>query len=563
MRGRSLAAFGPLGPAEQVLLDGLPVGRFDLVDGGGLPAPDDPRRIIRADLLRLLILGAPDAPQAHEKGVRVSGAIIRGALDLEGCRVPRDIGLVDCLFENALVLRSAVIDTLFLDGSRLPALLGERLEARGDVLLRQTRVDGPTLLPGARLGGGLIADGATLQRRDDLALDLSNADLRGAVSLKGAVVDGRTALGGARLAADLVAVGAALTAAEAVALDAEGAAIRGDVLLRHVRIHGEARFDGARCDGYCDLTGGTFSAPGAAAFSLIGAAVSGPLILREGARIGGLLDLRGATVGAMVDDPACWPGPGDLALDRCRYGGFLGAPTDAATRLRWLALQAPGRWGEDFWPQPYRRLADALDDMGHNEDADRVLFEKERLQRRARRLRARSRGARAALWLRDGALRVTVGYGRRSLLVLLWLAALWAGGAGVLEYAWRAEAMRPNMPFILRAPEWLQCAVEADASISVPSLSEERPGLAGPGESQLDCYLRQPEATAYPAFNPLMFALDALLPAVDTGQRGFWSPDTRSPVGWLAKGVVYLLTMSGWVLGLLAVAAFSGLVRSR
>ncbi len=39
------------------------------------------------------------------------------------------------------------------------------------------------------------------------------------------------------------------------------------------------------------------------------------------------------------------------------------------------------------------RLAAALDDMGHNEDADRVIFEKERLQRRARRLRARSRAA--------------------------------------------------------------------------------------------------------------------------------------------------------------------------
>ena len=94
-------------------------------------------------------------------------------------------------------------------------------------------------------------------------------------------------------------------------------------------------------------------------------------------------------------------------------------------------------------------------------------------------------------------------------------------------------------------------------------MAENRPGLAGPGESQLDCYLRQPEAAAYPAFNPLMFAVDALLPAVDTGQRGFWSPDTRTPVGAVVKGVVYLLTLSGWVLGLLAVAGVSGLVRSR
>jgi hypothetical protein len=563
MSGRSLAAFGPLAPAEQVLLDGLSDGRFDLVDGGDLPAPDDPRRVIRADLLRLLILGAPDAPQAHEKGVRVCGAIIRGVLDLEGCRIPRDIGLVDCLFEDALVMRSAVIDTLFLDGSRLTAILAERLETRGDVFLRHASVSGPTLVPGGRLGGGLIADGATLTRAGAVVLDLSNVDLRGDFSLKGASVEGRIDLGGARLAADLVAVGAVIAAPEAVSLYAEGASVRGDVLLRHARIAGETRFDGARCEGALDMTGASLSAPGEAAFSLVGASIKGALVLREGARIDGLLDLRGATVGAMVDDPACWPGPGDLALDRCLYGGFLAAPADAATRLRWLALQTPQRWREDFWPQPYRHLAAVLDGMGHNEDADRVLLENERLLRRARRARARGGAERLTLWLRDGFLRITVGYGRRSLLVLVWLAALWAAGAGALDYAWRAEAMRPNLPFVLRSPEWLQCGVEVGASVIPPSLAEARPGLAAAGESQLDCYLRQPEAAAYPAFNPAMFALDALLPAVDTGQRGFWSPDTRTPVGAFAKGVVYLLTMSGWVLGLLAVAGVSGLVRSR
>jgi uncharacterized protein YjbI with pentapeptide repeats len=561
--GRSLAAFGALEPAEQVLLDGLSDGRFDLVEGGDLPAPEDPRRIIRADLLRLLILGAPDAPPVHEKGVRVSGAIIRGVLDLEGCRIPRDIGLVDCRFENALVLRSAMIDTLFLDGSHLPAILAERLETRGDVFLRQASVDGPILMPGGRLGGGLIADGATLRRAGSTALDLSNVDLRGDCSLKGAAVTGRIDLGGARLSADLVALGAAIAAPEAVALDAEGASVRGDLLLRHARVEGEARFDRARCEGALDMTGAALSAPGEAAVSLVGASIKGALILREGARIDGLLDLRGATVGAMVDDPACWPGAGDLALDRCLYGGFLAAPADAATRLRWLALQTPGRWRQDFWPQPYRHLSAVLDGMGHNEDADRVLFENERLQRRARRARARGGAERLTLWLRDGFLRVTVGYGRRSLLVLVWLAALWGAGAGALEYAWRAEAMRPNAAVILRGPEWMQCALEQGAILAAPSLADARPGLALAGESQLDCYLRQPEAAAYPAFNPAMFALDALLPAVDTGQRSFWSPDTRTRVGAFAKGVVYLLTISGWVLGLLAVAGVSGLVRSR
>jgi hypothetical protein len=549
--------------AEQALVNEADGGSFDNLIADPSAPEDDPRRSVRADVLRLLILGAPDAPRVHEKGVRVRGAVIHGNLDLEGCRIDRDIGLVDCVFKGGLILRSATIDTLFLDGSRLPAINAERLHARGDVLLRQTVVDGPVLLPGARIGGSLVADGAQIMRLGERALDATNADVRGDVSLIGAAIRGRIALAGARLAADLDATGATLHNPGAVALGAEGASIRGDVLLRHSVLSGELRLNGARCEAGLDLSAGTFSAPGADACNLRGATLRGTFAMKEGARIDGLLDLSGATVGAIVDDPASWPGAGDLALNRCLYGAFLAAPADAAIRLRWLALQAPGRWQEDFWPQPYEHLAAVLTDMGHNEDAARVLFEKERLQRRARRRRARTWLGSAALWLRDLFLRFTVGYGRRSLMVLVWLALLWIGGSAALIFAWEADAMRPNMPFILRLPEWVQCAVETDAQIYIPSLAEHRPGLAAAGQSQLDCYLAQPEAAAYPAFNPYMFAIDAILPAVETGQRGFWSPDTRMPVGQVAKGVDYGLTISGWVLGLLAVAALSGLVRSR
>ena len=63
---------------------------------------------------------------------------------------------------------------------------------------------------------------------------------------------------------------------------------------------------------------------------------------------------------------------------------------DAETRLDWLSRQTPERWGEDFWPQPYEQLAAVLGEMGHDEDKRRVLIEKERLSRRARRARARN-----------------------------------------------------------------------------------------------------------------------------------------------------------------------------
>ena len=84
--------------------------------------------------------------------------------------MPRDIGLLDCRFDATPVLRSAVIDTLAFDGSDLPGFAADRLEARGDLLFRSATVQGPISLRGARIGGDLIFDGATLDNPGDRAL---------------------------------------------------------------------------------------------------------------------------------------------------------------------------------------------------------------------------------------------------------------------------------------------------------------------------------------------------------------------------------------------------------
>ena len=50
---------------------------------------NDPARIVRAELLRLLILGGGDDFRLHEKRLRLGGAQVTGILDLEGCRIRR------------------------------------------------------------------------------------------------------------------------------------------------------------------------------------------------------------------------------------------------------------------------------------------------------------------------------------------------------------------------------------------------------------------------------------------------------------------------------------------
>lgn len=557
-----LGRFGALGPAELALVRGVGTGAFDQVGTGGLPEAGDESRRVRAELIRYLLLGGPGAPVMHEKGLRLGGAWVVGTLDLEGCRVPRDIGLLDCRFESMPVLLSAIIDTLAFDGSDLPGLLANRLDARGDLLFRSATIRGRVELRGARIGGDMIFDGARVENPGERAVQAERISVRGGVQFRGATVRGGIALGGGRVGGGLYLTGATVERAEGPAVEADTAQIDGDVSLRRATVTGQVSIVTARIGGDMDLSGAMVSCSDAFAVDLGRTSVAGAFFLREGARVTGTLSLNGATLGAIVDDPACWPAKGDLRLNRCLYGALLGSVVRAPERLDWLARQAPERWNEDFWPQPYEQLAQVMGQMGHNEDKRRVLIEKERLVRRARRKRARRRSARLALWAKDLLMGVTIGYGLLPLLAIVWIFVLWAAGAGLYIHLDRVGAMRPNSPVILRSPEWVLCATPHTEQVVLPSLGAPRAGLADPGEVQLSCYRRQPEASAYPKFNAFMLSADAVIPGAGGGQSNYWSPDTRRTIGYYGKWFMYFQSVAGIALGLLAVAGFSGIVKT-
>ena len=123
-------------------------------------------------------------------------------LDLEGARIWRDIGLKDCRFDAVPVLRYAVIDNLLLDGSSLPGLQLERLEARGGVSLKSAELGGEVRLSGSRLGGNLSLDGASFSCAGRAALVADGIDVR-SVELRGAAVAGETRMTSARINGDL------------------------------------------------------------------------------------------------------------------------------------------------------------------------------------------------------------------------------------------------------------------------------------------------------------------------------------------------------------------------
>lgn len=558
-----LEDFQPLNMAEAKIVGNIRSGDFDRLGDGALPEANDPERRVRAELLRFLILGGYDGFRMHEKGISISGGYIVGTLDLEGCRIPRDIRLKDCLFEASIILRSAVIDNLFLDGSALSGIYGERLEARGGIFLRGATVTGTIHLSAARLGGSIEADGATITASEGTAIDADGLEARGGILLRGADIRGRVNVSSVRLGSDFNALGARIERPGAVVLDGDGMAVRGDFNLRGAMINGETRMLGANIGGDLDCTAATLSEPEGYSLRLNRSRIGGAFFLRNGASVRGTLDLTATEMGAIYDDQDSWPEKGDLLLNRCRYGGFIGGPVDAKSRIDWLSRQQPERWKEDFWPQPYEQLASVFGEMGHQEDARAVLIAKERLQRRARRVRAKNPAFRALLAVTDGVLAVTLRYGRQPLLALVWLALFWVMGVGVFASAEYHGALKPNSPVMLRSLEWTMCGLEQGQTRYMPTAGQVLAGRALPGQNQYTCFLSQPEASSYPLFNPLMYSLDALLPVLQIGQKEFWRPDQTKPNGNFTLNYYYFQSVIGWAFSLLAVAGFSGLVKSK
>lgn len=551
----------PLLPAENDILARLGTGDYDRLGDGMRPAQADPVREVRAAFLRFLILGGDDSCRPHEKGVRVSGAWISGVLDLEACRVPSDIGLKDCGFECAPNLRAAVINRLFLDGSSLPGLNAERIETRGGIYLRGVDIGEAVNVAESRLGGNLECDGATFRGSSTYGLQAQSIEVRN-VLLRGARITSGVNLSGGQVRADLDCAGSVITSDAGVAIDASESTIGGSVVLRKAQLKGEMRLPASSINGDLDCTAAHFDHSGKLALDLSRTAIRGAFFLRRGAAVKGTLSMTGASVGTILDEADCWPAYGDLLLNRCRYDAFIDGPTDAKTRLDWLARQAPERWGEDFWPQPYEHLASVFRQMGHGEDARAVLIEKERLQRGARRARARNPLVRAILRVVDVVLGATLAYGRQPLLAFLWLLLFWIAGVGIFAYAEARGAFKPNSAVVLRSQEWTLCGLKSSDEVWLVSIRQSVRGLAEPDETQLSCFRRQWEASSYPKFNAWMYSLDALLPVLEMGQKDFWRPEPRKGGGALAISYFYFEAIAGWALSLLAVAGFSGLVKS-
>ncbi len=398
--------------------------------------------------------GDGDALSADDAEIRGgvflgNGFAALGAVRLPGVRIGGNLECVDGVFNNpgryALnANRAEIRETVLLDG---------KFNAVGEVNLM-----------GAQIGGSLRCNGGTFVNPGGYALNVDRAEIKESVYLNDEFsAIGEVNLMGAKIGGNLDCDHGTFNNSSGDALNAERVAVKGNAFLR-----------------------GSFSARGIV--SLLDARLEGDLVFEGATFREATLDLRDASASGTWGDPASWPQAGRLRLDGFVYGRLAGGPRDAASGLKWLALQ------RKFATQPYLQLAKVLREAGDDGGAVSVLEEMERLRRQHEDGRRPDRRALSRVFDES------IGYGYAPARAI-WLIA------GLSGLGW-----------ILYRRSYLAGGI-------VPTEREACSEFKRDGEPP----------DRYEPFAPLVYSLENSLPLVKLGQAEKWRPDPDQNTASLRK----------------------------
>ncbi|HEV7827082.1 MAG TPA: hypothetical protein VGP02_19500 [Mycobacteriales bacterium] len=516
---------------------------------------------------------------------RIRGRVDMGRTTVHGRLVIRNADL------EAAAIGSGIHDYTIEEPGTRRFLFAPRLTVHGECVIDgETVIRGGLFLHGAELVGGLRLDGGTIWNPGDIALDLSHVSLGAGLDLRDALIEGTVELENARVDGSVDLTGAQLTLPHRhTCLDAVGVRVEGDLLLCGATARGgRLDFRGASLLGAVDAKGATLSNPGNFTLNLNHAHVGGnvrlhdgftsvglvalnrsviegrlrcdgatlawtapppdapPLVndrgsafeaisavVRSGIDLGwrirdGAVDFTDARTGYLADDPAVdWPRRAYLSgfvYERFAPPSFRegGGVSDARTRGAWLARLEP------YDPRPWEQVARVLRAGGDHSGAEDVLIAQ---RRRARQLEQR-RWRRIVDRLLDG----TVRYGyrpQRALAIMLVLVAAVAVSLAV-------PAARATMR-----------ATDPSGVVFTPDGPAERAGAAPPGAcggGRVRC------------FQPVLYALDTVVPIIDLKQRSTWYPSRDrggTPMEWFLNAC----TMLGWAASTVFALSFTRLGR--
>ncbi|MFT4218280.1 MAG: hypothetical protein QM619_14000 [Micropruina sp.] len=294
---------------------------LDLADGEDAdPAnadqwPDDRR--VPADAIRTALL-TPDL-KPDPRGLRLWGADVTGALDLDYATLPCQLTLTHCRFNEPILMQGASLQALTLSGSHVRSLDLDGAHITGSVFLDQGfNATGQVRANGAHIEGLLGMRGATLTNPNGDALSLDGAHITTDVFLdQGFNATGQVRAIGAQIGGQLNMRGATLTNPGSNALTLDGAHITGSVILdAGFTATGQIHATGAHIGRWLNMRGASLTNPGSSALTLDGAQITGNIVLDHGFTANGTVSTIGTRIaGKLTMSGAAITNPGKIALD--------------------------------------------------------------------------------------------------------------------------------------------------------------------------------------------------------------------------------------------------------
>lgn len=514
---------------------------------------------------------------------------LRGRIDMGGARIAGQFLMRHATLEE----RGAIPADSTHSGHRVrgTALNAPRLSVGAELTLEGScRVAGGIDLSMSELSSLAIGSGCSLHAPGRTALDLTNAEVHSTLTIGSQVhVEGTVRLSGSRIHGNLCLRGASLSAPEGRSLiAAQGVTVDGEAELQRLSAAGgDLGFRAASIGSFVDASGALLANPGGYTLSLHQANVKGSVWLTDGFESAGVVNLDRAVIegrlqctrgsftcpapnerspgghaieavsatirGGMdlgwraispsvdftntrtsflADDPAAWPPRFAVSgLDYDRFERPLGSTGlrrtwDHRARSAWLGRQVAYDAG------PYEQAARVFRQHGYTDGAKAIQIAQRRHARQA--LSGRwSRPLRAL----DAAYSVTVGYGYRPGRVLWLLAALLILVTATLE--------TPGARAAMRATSQAGIVYTTEGPIGITST-----GADACGDGQVRC------------FNPLLYAIDTVVPLVSLDQRSTWYADANAADGTLMEWLLNAATVLGWLLSSIFVLALASLARS-
>ena len=185
-----LKKFEPLNIAEKGLLKAASQGQT-IKFGQKVPMVPEPNAMVRAEVIRELLLKGADSFPDSFRGVMVEGAWINGVLSLDHCSCSDRLYLRRCNIPDYIDLSYAKLAEFSLNGSKITQLSASNASFTGGLNLRDGFSSENTVeLTMATITGSLCCDGGSFLAEDGLSVEhvrdsinLQNVRISGAVMM--------------------------------------------------------------------------------------------------------------------------------------------------------------------------------------------------------------------------------------------------------------------------------------------------------------------------------------------------------------------------------------------